>query len=384
MCIAESFAPVRSTIFSHRVTWCLQQPFVDFSTTSITVEPSVALQDGNFLCLNYMDLSSTASVQPVSGYGEIEDGKDSPTTCSSGSTAQEDDGGRNSTSSMKLLLDPAATIRGERLWRDVTGGGATVCCNHCFKPIGFASLESPESFRLLKHRISVPRKKVISDDPSVRGPPPSLTQRLLSSCASFLAREMIRYAESKAIFTFIVTLEQPVMSFASTVFTRCILLRLVSWDCSIATTTSSCDGEEEEDSPLLSEEELYFRRYAKVVFEETYDKRGKGDGKWLWGGIDLCCPPLNMDQLNPNVEDDDKDERKTDEGLPGAQKVSSTRIQLSQEDYNSTLEDLRLGRNLFTKDVADATILMKMGKISNPTDHKGDDNSGLGLTAIPL
>ena len=334
-------------ITSHTSMFCVhvQQPVVDFTIASITAEPSVALQDGNFLCLNYADMASTASVQPLPGYGDIEGGE---------SSASEDRG-----KSIDVLIDPAATIRGERNWRDVTGG-ATVCCNHCSKPIGFASMEAPECFRLLKHRLSIPK--------DVTGK----SLRRLSSCASFLAREMVRYAEAKAIFTFIVTLEAPHMSFATTVLTRCILLRLVSWDCNIAT---SLDGQ---DSLT---DELCFRRYAKLVFEETYDKRAKGKGSWLWGGVDLCCPPMNIDGEEEEPMDGAKGEE--DEPSLGVQKVSSTRIQLSEEDYNSTLESLLAGRKLFTKDVEDATILMKTGSIP----HRKDENgvfAGLGFTAIPL
>jgi hypothetical protein len=254
-------------------------------------------------------------------------------------------------------MDPAATVRGERHWRDVTGG-ATVCCNHCSKAIGFASMEAPECFRLLKHRLSIPR--------NIPGKPSS--SRRLSSCASFLAREMVRYAEAKAIFTFIVTLEAPHMSFASTVFTRCILLRLVSWDCNLATSAGGEDSNE-----------LCFQRFAKLVFEETYDKRAKGAGEWIWGGIDLCCPPLNIDE---EVETVDEAEVKKDEPLPGAQRVSSTRIQLSEDEYTETLKSMVQGRKFFTKNVADATILMKMGRMPDQADEIA--YGGLGLTAIPL
>ena len=342
---------------SHTSTFLVhtQQPVVDFTISSITAEPSVALQDGNFLCLNYADIASTASVQPCAGYGDI-DGDENSASEGIGKT-------------MDVLVDPAASIRGERNWRDVTGG-ATVCCNNCSQPIGFASIEAPECFRLLKHRLSIPRDV----------PGKSSSSRRLSSCASFLAREMVRYAEAKAIFTFIVTLEGPRMSFATTVFTRCILLRLVSWDCNIATSF--------DDQDSLTDE-LCFRRFAKLVFEETYDKRTNKSGSWLWGGVDLCCPPLNID-VEEEETTDGAEEETTDgaEGLkddptPEVQKVSSTRIQLSEADYNSTLESLLQGRKLFTKDVADATILMKTGSIP----HRKDENevlAGLGFTAIPL
>lgn len=299
------------------------------------------------LCLNHDDLAGTACVLAVPGYGEEDEqeGKQDEKTV--------DDG---------LLMDASAAVRGNRNWTDVTGG-ATVCCSQCRAPIGFAAIESPESFRLLKHRLTIPHDHSLGNDGQ---------SRRLSSCASFLAREMVRYAEAKAIFTFIVTLEAPKMSFASNVFVKCILLRLVSWDCNIAT------GLEE------SSRRLAFGRYAKIVFEETYDKKANqpaDDGKWMWGGVDLCCPPGNSanDKLFAPA-DTEESSSSTSEGTEPS--ISAARILLQEDEYRETLQCLRRGQKLFTKDVAEATILVKMG--ATPSSASGDRDKGLGLTAVPL
>lgn len=291
----------------------------------------MALQDANVLCLNQCDLAETVGVLPVRGYGETHNENES----------------KQDEKSMDALIDPAATVRGDRDWRDVTIG-ASVCCLNCSVPLGFAAMESPECFRLLKHRLSIP---------SSHGGP---AQRL-SSCASFLAREMVRYAESKAIFTFIVTLDTPHMSFASTIFTKCILLRLVSWDCNIATDF-------DDDSFKLN-----FRRYAKIVFEETLDKRAKHGGTWVWGGVDLCCPPSDVDDINsiPDVNVQ----------LDSDRKISTARIHLHEDEYLETLDSLRQGQSLFLPDLAETTIIVKMGLTSFSSK---EDYDGLGLTAIPL
>ena len=304
-------------------------------------DPSVALQDSNVLCLNHKDLSGTAVVLPVRGYGE-EDEQAHHTD-----EKLVDDG----------LMDASATVRGARTWRDVTGG-ATVCCSHCSAPLGFAAIESPESFRLLKHRLSVP-----NGSPN-HGPS---SQRLIS-CVSFLAREMVRYAEAKAIFTFIVALDTPKMNFASSVFEKCILLRLVSWDCNIATRF-------EESSRRLA-----FGRYAKIVFEETYDRKASPSaaadgGPWMWGGVDLCCPQPVLASKKIEVSSGETE-------MPSKAKehsISTARILLQEDEYSETLESLREGQKLFTKDVFEATVLVKMGVMSSSTT-----DNGLGLTAIAL
>lgn len=301
---------------------------IDFTTSAMSAEPSVALQDANVLCVNHRDAEDTVTVLPVAGYGE-EDMKEDK--------KMVDD-----------LMDAGATVRGDRPWREVTGG-ATVACSQCHAPLGFASLESPETFRLLKHRLCIP-------DPSGGG-----GSCRMSLCASFLAREMVRYAEAKAIFTFLVALQTPKMGFASSSFTKCILLRLVSWDCSIATNL-----DERSKRPK-------FGRFAKIVFEETYDKRETKVGSWMWGGVDLCCPPM---------DDMDKDVVAASEEKPDdmERKISTVRILLQKDEYGQTLQSLRDGQQFFTRAVANATILAKMGTMPKSKGCTG----GLGLAAIDL
>ena len=306
---------------------------VDFSIASAVADPGMALQDANVLCLHHSDMMNTASVLPVPGYGET-----------------DDLGSKQDEKTIDAMTDPAATVRGDRYWRDASVG-ASVCCSNCSSPLGFASIESPECFRLLKHRLSIPSTMVDGGNTS------EAHHRPLSSCASFLAREMVRYAEAKAIFTFIVTLDMPQMSFASNVYSKCILLRLVSWDCNIAT---NFEGQTTK---------LNFRRYAKIVFEETYDRRAKHAGTWVWGGTDLCCPPLTgTDEKSTSTAENDQE-----------RKVSTARLALREEEYLETLASLRAGKALFSSAIAAATILVKMGTMPST-----NDTSRLGLTAIPL
>jgi hypothetical protein len=79
-------------------------------------------------------------------------------------------------------------------------------------------------------------------------------QELLCSCASFLACELVRYADAKTIFTFTVGVEGS----ESKEPRKCLLLRLVGW----ATIF-------EESS---SNHRLDFSLVAKVVYEDTLDK----------------------------------------------------------------------------------------------------------------
>ena len=54
--------------------------------------------------------------------------------------------------------------------------------------------------------------------------------------------------------------------------------------------------------------------------------------------------------------------------------ASTVRLQLPREEYDQVLSDLTFGRSHFTKEIAEATITLKMGGLWE----------GLGLTAVAL
>ena len=245
--------------------------------------------------------------------------------------------------------DPAAeedgiTFRGERGWKD-TVGGATVCCSCCCAALGFASLEnSPETMRLLKHRLSAS--------------PPFEFSFQRQSCASFVAHELVRYAESKAIFTFLILKESD---------NTCLLLRLLSWDTRLADSIESTRD-------ASGRENLHFRRVAKVIYEETAAKPKGGDGldplAWKWGGVDVCCLPAAMvptDQaFNSNT---------TSTGSFGN---ASVRIVLTSDEWDDLKEALHSGSQMFlASEVVDATIALKLGT-------RGGSNAKIGLSALFL
>ena len=202
----------------------------------------------------------------------------------------------------------------------------------------------------------------------------------MSLCSSFVARELVRYAETKAIFTFILSVD----SSDSATKKACLLLRVLSWDAVLATSyeTSSSKG-------------LHFDRIAKIVYEETADKAvdGSDASSWIWGGVDLCCPPQGIDRARinksqTNIENNanqnstalpldwTKVKRKQTEVMDS--RKSAVRLQLSLEEWNEVRLALLEGSRCFSKSVTDATILVTMGQKS--TNGGGE----IGLSAIPL
>ncbi|KAL3935603.1 MAG: hypothetical protein SGBAC_008912 [Bacillariaceae sp.] len=335
--------PIERTYFLPKGNWeeiadyisCFAgQPVIDFSS-SADVQPLSAAQDANALCLNATDLGTTVCVLAVSGYGESTDMAVANTN----------------------LVQDSAVVRGNRMWQDAAGG-ATICCTQCCSVLGFASLESPETFRLLKHRLLIGS----GGDPSVLPGLPIATESIeLSSCASFLAREMVRYAESKAIFTFVIGVDD-----GEEQKDMCLLLRLVSWDTTIATEASSKEGDG-----------LIFQKVAKVVYEEVVDEIGNNNNnnnnntsedpsQWVWGGVDLCCIlPGVKESGNANHHNLDK--------------VSTVRLQLPVDEYEAVKMDLQARSHLIPKSIKEATILIKMG---GATTMRAKNN--MDLTVIPL
>ena len=325
-------------------------------------------------------MGKTVCVLAVSGYGDVDDDNDA------GEEGEEldidssfDEKKRKALLRDKVLDDnPSAMIRGDRPWRD-GGGGATICCSLCCAQLGFVSSGEDTTFRFLKHRLLTKNGN-----------------HQLSSCASFIAREMAKYADVKAIFTFVIFRGQKkyqdkeedkgedkdIYKFNKNNLhhgnrrRKCLLLRLVSWDSRMATSFGHND--DDHITPIFK-----FRQVAKIVFEETYEKviqpkaTESGDNtkndddptKWVWGGVDLCCPP-----------DDDKN----DDAIGASSSSymggnSSVRLHLPPDEYDEALRSFKEGTKLISKDVADATIMVKMG-----IGMKRDQMLNLGLAAIPL
>ncbi|MGK3749332.1 MAG: hypothetical protein ACI8RD_001626 [Bacillariaceae sp.] len=418
------------------------QPVVDFAAGSVCSEPSVALQDANMLCLHRKDVEMAICALAVDGYGEFTErdndnidrggggggggGDDSeadllssssfmlptegnnyfqPSSLSSSTVKKEkekeeskDDADSKNSKPAETSMEEekpsssSAVVRGDRTWQSATDGeSVSLCCGRCCSPLGFASLGSPETWRLWKHRLFIPSIK--QNDASFVHP----KYRPLGSCSSFLARELVRYAESKAIFTFVVRCEDNYSGMEET-SNKCLLLRLLSWETTMATSFeefspcfSSQDSSNNSNDISKSRRNLHrlnFRRITKIVFEETIDPTAKINGhsthnnndssttQWFWGGIDLCClpPPPPSNKIPPTDEGVNSEQQTTTDATMAPKAASTVKLQLPREEYDQVLSDLVFGRSYFTKEMAEATIMLKMGGLWE----------GLGLTAVAL
>jgi len=282
------------------------------------------LEDSAVLVLHCNDVGNGICVLAVEGYGE--------------ETGDTDDSDDNTDS---------ATFRGPRAWRDSVGG-ATLCCSQCAQILGFASLTSPETFRLLKHRLSSKNDTKWND---------------VHSCASFVAHEIVRYAESKAIYTFVVSVRS---EGSMNPHPKCILLKLLSWDTRQAKS---------KDSTCVEELDLLnFKPVVRVIYEVADNRDTMHDSddpmNWTWGGVDLCCLPDGTRVENDQLDASEQDSR------PSA---ASVRLWLSQEEWDELQQTMVESSKYFSKAVTDATILVKLGS----REEKSDDAT-VGLGALPL
>ena len=287
----------------------------------------------------------------------------------------------------ELGNDAPAVIRGPRSWRETVGGGS-ICCSQCCSVLGFASLTSPGTYRFLKHRLALLlNTPATSNNQSGQQPNNDLEFRNatpLISADSFVAHEMIRYAETKAIFTFMVERKDDAgLSFQR----RVLLLKLLSWDSQVA--TSSDVSYVSSDGHLVQEVNL--RKAAKMIFEETWlDSRQKGAkdtrnnddiSSWVWGGADLCCQPNFVGSVGATVaSNEEQGNDKINQGALGQKaSTSSVWLLLEKDEWDELLKSLCKGAQLFSREVVEATVAAKLGRRVIPNSPA----NGLGLSLVP-
>jgi hypothetical protein len=180
---------------------------------------------------------------------------------------------------------------------------------------------------------------------------------------------MVRYAETKAIFTFVITAETTTKH---TKQEKCFVLRLVSWD------TMCIDNQGLENLENENTEAFQIRgwnRLIKIVFEETaVQTRQASTNMWTWTTADWCCSPADI----AKSETSPLPPRPTDgHVLPFSD--SCVLLQLSCFEYQQLKDEILADSRHFANEVVEATVMAKLGK-----SYQSIDNVvGLaGITAV--
>jgi len=320
--------------------------------------------------LHQEDAGSSVCVLAVEGYGEndyangvTQDSSNTPISPFAAAAAE-------------MGNDAPAIVRGPRPWRETVGGGS-ICCSQCCSTLGFASLSTPDTYRFLKHRL-VTKQEGDTTSASPRFAP-------VISCSLFVAREMIRYAETKAIFTFVVERNEPGVNGQ-----QLLLLKLLSWDSQFATNDDVSFLEHENKSNLL--QAISFHRSAKIIFEETcladgtQGKNSEEDiSSWVWGGVDLCCLPDGSSATKLPMRHEGVSNTKNPIAsieTTQEQSTSSVRLLLETNEWDELRTSLQLGGQVFSKKVVEATVAAKLGRRDIP-DRQGHEAS-IGLSVVAL
>ena len=246
-----------------------KQATIDFKSSTTNAIQKIALEDDAVLVLHRQDLAEGGvCTLSVRGYGQHS---------SLDNFVVEGDSVESST-----LF---STQRASQPWKDksfkIGTEGKTVACANCCSTLGFVSNHDSNTYRLYKHLLDCGEPV----ESSLAGTFAKYT------CGSFLAREMIRYSETEAIYSFIVGISDDSEFTGPDRHGKCILLRMLSWDTQIATLGKS--DNDQGDSNLYA---ARFGKVLKVIFQEATDIKeliavNHDQMQWTWGGIDLCCLP---------------------------------------------------------------------------------------------
>ncbi len=361
------------------------QASVDFTSSSTCAIATMALEDDAILVLHRSDLDVMGGVCVLDalggGYGErITMGGYGKHDIANGSGSG--DVGEGGGTSFRKWKDRAA----------IHGIKSTATCASCYSTLGYVSGYENDTFRLYKHLLDC--GKELDDDGSLRN---VCGDDVLKgrggvfshyTCATFLARELVRYAESDAIYTFIVAISDV------NDWTRMgrnnpgeyILLRTLGWDTPMSTVTGCTrldDPAEGNISGDLINFQLNFRKVVKVIFEVvtngnvlTSSRIDNGDSlmEWTWGGIDFCCPP-------PRLTSSSNADSLVDDELAKQKRASSVGIFLSEREWCELKHALYRSSDYFTQTVSDAIVTTKLGVLPLPTS---DRKQMARLSFLPL
>ena len=114
-------------------------------------------------------------------------------------------------------------------------------CANCCSTLGYVSDRDADTYQLYKHLLDCGGPDDIGGR---RCCPASSSSFADHTCGSFLAREMVRYAESDAVFAFVVGLsDENDRTKTGAHPGECILLRILSWDTPMSTVGCAIDND---------------------------------------------------------------------------------------------------------------------------------------------
>jgi HECT-like Ubiquitin-conjugating enzyme (E2)-binding/MYND finger len=357
---------------------------VNFASTSTHGQPGCLWIDENILVCSSLDAATSLSVLPgVVGYGQSwaqGPHREGPMALTVSPSSE---------STLSQAQDPA--LRGAaQIWHDSVPG-ETLCCSRCCSVLGWSCKSMEQTYRLLRHRLVLPNLHVaLVPKEKHQGFP----------CLAFIAREMVRYAECQAIFTFALILDSidkgPINGSSSNETQSagripCVWLRLLSWD-TIAANGTTPSSSSETDLARNHSGESEWCQVAKVAFEEgllSVDDVVPNvdvfpDSFFQRGVTDWCCP-----RTRSKGSDQTPDASALQQAPAGSQSLNRdsnteafgtvVHLHLETEEWIAARRALRHAGRWYSFEMVQATIMAQTGK-----EIYNIDNKQAGLAAIRL
>jgi hypothetical protein len=353
------------------------------------VRKGVALEDDSLLVLNSNDLEHVC-ILAVEGYGEAM----TPTTetissATAATTTANTVVAATTANTTALPLQPSrqnATLQqgGNHDWHDVVGG-VTLTCGQCCSILGYASFpdaDDSSSCRLYKHRLEAintwrhrSRTSTSSSLSNDQQQHPMMVEDCFqyNNIASFLGKELIRYAESKAIFTFLVFDQDGNRHNGdhdddNDAMSQCIFIRVLSWNTMVARKRNQ-----------KGHDHVYFRRCVKVIYQQERDvskyinEADNVEKKVSRFMGDECCPPSFVvpfaTSTSPTTTTDNNN---SSNQMPSTRSVN---LYLDSQERNELHDCLQDASNFFPDSVSRATVMLKLGVQEENSDTSSSSKS---------
>jgi hypothetical protein len=121
---------------------------------------------------------------------------------------------------------------------------------------------------------------------------------------------------------------------------------------------------------------IQYQKVLKVIFEETIIKSAfmtsDNPMDWKWGGLDLCCPPMQ--------NNGDKTLMGMMTNMHAQTKATSVRICLSSGEWHELKHSLMVSSQYFSEAVRDAVVMTKLGVLPG----KGVEDSAALLSFLSI
>lgn len=179
-----------------------------------------------------------------------------------------------------------------------------------------------------------------------------------NTIGSFLGKELIRYAESKAVFTFWV-FDQDGFQEEGEDTTQCLFIRVLSWNTMVARKKHSNNDQD----PLTFRPcvKLIYQHQRNVSISQHNNNKANNTNvsKQFMG--DACCPPSFVLPFATPATDATMDSTTSSSSPTISKQYKSVNLYLESQEWNELHDLLKDASSFFSDSVSRATVTLKLG-----------------------